>query len=147
MWVGKGKIVDELFPRDTPVPEYKKNKKEALVALRQIIEPQIKNYRRSVLRQLRGPMAHRVRCASSGQIISAAEFHIDHKYPFKNLVEEWCRDMKIDLENVDVYCRGTKCYFKDTVLAESWFDYHLMNANLQVLMAEENLKKGSKYYG
>lgn len=147
LWMGKGKIVDELFPRSKPIPEYKQNKKDALSALRQIIEPQIKSYRTSVLRQLKGPMADKVRCAVSGQCISAAEFHIDHKYPFKNLVEEWCRDVKIDLENVDTYCKGTKCYLRDTQLAESWFDYHLMNANLQPLLAVENLKKGSKYYG
>lgn len=147
VWLGKGKIVEELFPRTVPLPEYKQNKKDVLVALRQIIEPQIKTYRTSVLRQLRGPMGHKIKCALTGQCINATEFHIDHKYPFKNLVEEWCRDMKVDLERIDVHCRGTKCYIKDTTLAESWFDYHMMNADLQVLIASENLKKGAKYYG
>lgn len=147
IWLGKGKIVDELYPRKKPVPEYKQNKKDALIALRQIIEPQIVAYRKSVLRQLQGPMGHKIKCAMSGQAISCGSFHIDHKYPFKNLVEEFCRDYKIDLENVDVYCRGTKCYFKNTDIAESFFDYHMMNSTLQVLSASENLKKGSKYYG
>lgn len=147
IWLGKGKIVDELFPRAKPIPEYKQNKKEALAALRQVIEPQIVSYRKSVLRQLQGPLGHKIKCAVSGQAINAGEFHIDHRYAFKNIVEEFCRDYKIDLENVDVYCRGTKCYFKDTDLAESFFDYHMMNASLQVLNATENLKKGAKYYG
>lgn len=147
IWLGKGKICDELFPRSTPVPEYKQNKKDALAALRQIIEPQIKAYRTSVLRQLRGPMGHKIRCAQSGEAINSGEFHIDHKYPFKNLVEEWCRDMKVDLERLEVSCKGTKCKLRDTRLAESWFDYHMMNANLQVLIASENLKKGAKYFG
>lgn len=147
VWLGKGKIVDELFPRAKPVPEYKQNKKEALVAMRQIIEPQIVSYRKSVLRQLQGPLGHKIKCAMSGQAINAGEFHIDHKYPFKNIVEEFCRDYKIDLENVDVYCRGTKCYLRDTQIAEAFFDYHMMNSTLQVLSAVENLKKGSKYYG
>ena len=147
VWLGKGKIVDELFPRAKPVPEYKQNKKEALVAMRQIIEPQIVSYRKSVLRQLQGPLGHKIKCAMSGQAINAGEFHIDHKYPFKKIVEEFCRDYKIDLENVDVYCRGTKCYLRDTQIAEAFFDYHMMNSTLQVLSAVENLKKGSKYYG
>ena len=86
IWLGKGKIVEELFPREKPVPEYKQNKKEALVALRQIIEPQIISYRKSVLRQLQGPMGHKIKCAMSNQVINAGEFHIDHKYPFKNIV-------------------------------------------------------------
>ena len=147
IWLGKGKIVEELYPRDTPIPEYRQNKKQALIALRQIIEPQIIAYRKSVLRQLQGPMGHKIKCAASGIAINAGEFHIDHKYPFKNIVNEFCRDYKIDLENVDVYCKGTKCYIRSTQIAEAFFDYHMMNATLQVLNAKENLKKGSKYYG
>lgn len=144
IWLGKGKVTDELFPRAKPIPEYKQNKKDALVAMRQIIEPQIKTFRLSVNRQLkRKPM----RCPVHGVFINAGEFHIDHSYPFKNLVEEWCREEKVDLERIDVHCRGTKCYFRDTSLAESWFDYHAINANLQALSAKANLEKGSKYYG
>lgn len=144
VWLGKGKMVEELFPREIAVPEYRLNKKDALVAMRQIIEPQIKTFRMSVNRQLKKkPM----KCALSGEFINSGEFHIDHRYPFKNLVEEWCREEKVDLERVDVYCRGTKCYFKDTSLAESWFDYHMINAQLQALSAKANLEKGSKYYG
>lgn len=144
IWLGKGKIVEELFPREKPILEYKQNKKEALVALRQIIEPQIISYRKSVLRQMkRKPL----RCPVSLDFLETTSFHIDHKFPFKNLVIEWCREEKIDLENVDVYCRGTKCYLRDTTLAESWFDYHMINADLQALSAKANLQKGSKYYG
>lgn len=146
IWIGKGKIVENLFPKK-PIPKYKQNKKEALAAMRQIIEPQIINYRNSVLRQLRGPMSHKIKCAISGEVLNAGEFHIDHKYAFKNIVEEFCRSYKIDLENLDVYCRGTKCYLRDTNLAEAFFDYHTMNASLQAVTAKENLKKGSKYYG
>ena len=144
VWLGKGKVVDELFPRTVEIPEYKQNKKDALVAMRQIIDPQIKTFRLSVLRQLKKKP---LKCPVSGDFIEAAMFHIDHKYPFKNMVQEWCRDEHIDLENVDVHCRGTKCYFRDTDLAERWFDYHMINAQLQVLSAKANLEKGSKYYG
>jgi hypothetical protein len=144
VWLGKGKVVEELFPRAVEVPEYKQNKKDALVAMRQIIDPQIKTFRLSVLRQLKKKP---LKCPVSGDFIEAAMFHIDHKYPFKNMVQEWCRDEHIDLENVDVHCRGTKCYFRDTDLAERWFDYHMINAQLQVLSAKANLEKGSKYYG
>jgi hypothetical protein len=92
-------------------------------------------------------MSHKIKCAISGEVLNAGEFHIDHKYAFKNIVEEFCRSYKIDLENLDVYCRGTKCYLRDTNLAEAFFDYHTMNASLQAVTAKENLKKGSKYYG
>jgi hypothetical protein len=144
VWLGKGQVVNALFPRTIAVPEYKQNKKDALVAMRQIIEPQIKTFRLSVNRQLKKKP---LKCAMSGEFINSGEFHIDHRYPFKNLVEEWCREEKVDLERIDVYCRGTKCYFKDSDLAERWFDYHMMNAQLQALSAKANLEKGSKYYG
>lgn len=144
VWLGKGKVVDALFPRAKEIPEYKQNRKDALVAMRQIIEPQIKTFRMSVNRQMKKrPM----QCPDTGSFIEAGEFHIDHRYPFKNLVEEWCREEKVDLERIDVHCRGTKCCFKDTDLAERWFDYHAINAQLQVLSVEANLKKGSKYFG
>ena len=144
VWLGKGKIMEDLFPREKVIPEYKRTKKDALAAMRQIIEPQIKTFRLSVNRQLKKKP---LKCKITGEFVNSGEFHIDHSYPFKNLVEEWCREEKIDLERIDVYCRGTKCYFKDTDLAERWFDYHMMNARLQVLSAAANLKKGAKYYG
>jgi hypothetical protein len=137
-------VVEALFPKQVETPTYVQNKREALIAMRQIIDPQIIAFRKSVLRQMqRKP----VRCPISNDFLEASMFHIDHKYPFKDLVIEWCREEKIDLENIDVYCKGTKCYFRSTDLAESWFDFHLMNAQLQPLSAKENLKKGSKYYG
>ena len=144
IWLGKGKVVDALFPKKVETPVYVQNKREALIAMRQIIDPQIKTFRQSVLRQLKKKP---LRCPVSQEFLEATEFHIDHKYPFKNLVQEWCRGEHVDLENIDVYCRGTKCYMRDTDLAESWFDFHMMNAQLQALSAKENLKKGSKYYG
>jgi hypothetical protein len=144
VWLGKGQVIAALFPREVQVPTYVQNKREALAAMRQIIEPQIAIFRKSVLRQIKKKP---VRCPISHDFLDATKFHIDHKYPFKNLVEEWAREERIDLEHIDVYCRGTKCYFKDTNLAESWFDYHQINAQLQALSAKENLKKGSRYYG
>jgi hypothetical protein len=144
VWLGKAKVVEALFPKAVETPTYVQNKKDALVAMRQIIDPQIKTFRMSVNRQLKKKP---IKCAMSGEFINSGEFHIDHRYPFKNLVEEWCRDEKVDLERIDVYCRGTKCYFRSTELAESWFDYHMMHAQLQALSAKANLQKGAKYYG
>ena len=144
IWLGKGKVVEALFPKKVETPTYVQNKREALMAMRQIIEPQIKTFRQSVLRQIKKKP---LRCPVSHDFLEAAEFHIDHRYPFKNLVQEWCRDMHVDLENLQVYCRGTKCYMRETDLAESWFDYHMMHAQLQALSAKANLEKGAKYYG
>ena len=145
VWLGKGKVVEVLFPKKVETPTYVQNKREALMAMRQIIAPQITLFKKSVNRELK--RGKPLRCPISKDFISAGEWHADHKYPFKNLVEEWAREEHVDLENIDVYCRGTKCYFRSTDLAERWFDYHQINAQLQALSAKENLKKGAKYYG
>lgn len=143
VWVGKGQLVDALFP-PPPITAEKCNKKQALAALRQIIEPQIKTFRSSILRQLeRKP----VRCKISHDFLERGKFHVDHVYPFKLLVEDWCREYRVDLESIETYCKGTKCYIKDISLAESWFDYHLVNAQLQAVNSIVNLQKGSKFYG
>lgn len=145
VWLGKGQVVGALFPRTTTTPTYVQNKRDALAAMRQIIDPQISEFRKSVNRQLKRGRA--IRCPLSKICISAGEWHVDHIYPFTNLVEEWCREEGVDLERIDVSCRGVKCKFKDSTLAESWWDYHITHARLQALSAEENLKKGKKYYG
>lgn len=147
IWLGKEKILNTLFPKSSPTPLHKQTRKDVIAALRQLISPQIKTYKDSVQRQLNGPMGHKVRCSLTGEHVCLGEYHIDHKYPFKNIVEDWCRAIGKDLEHIDVVCRGTKCYLKDNKLAESFYDYHLMNAQLQVTTAKANLSKGSKYYG
>lgn len=147
VWLGKAKILDILFPKKKPTPSYKKDRSDVIKALRQLISPQIKTYKDSVRRQLNGPMGHKLRCSLTGEHICMGEYHIDHRYPFKNLVEDWCRQIGKDLEHIDVTCRGTKCKLKDNQLAESFYDYHMMYAQLQVTTAKANLKKGSNYLG
>lgn len=147
IWLGKAKIVDTLFPPKKPTPLHVKDRKNVIAALRQLINPQIKTYKDSVRRQLNGPMGHKLRCALTGDHICMGEYHIDHRYPFKNLVEDWCRQVGKDLEHIDVVCRGTKCYLKDNQLAESFYDYHMMHAQLQVTTAKANMEKGAKYFG
>lgn len=146
VWIGKAKLMSFVFPLDSsaPVDVIRENKKMALQALRQIVEPQMKAFRKAIRRQIRGRAGHKIRCAITNQTLDHGEFHIDHAYPFKNIVEDWCRDYRVDLERLDVVCRGTKCTLKDTELAESFFDYHLMVAKLQPTTPRANLSKGSK---
>lgn len=130
VWVGKAQIVSKLFPKSALEDESKLNRKRALQALRSIISPQIDQFRQSNRERLRG-----------------GYYHIDHVYPFKLLVQEWCRDNSLDLETIPVKCRGASCSLESVDMAESWFDYHLLNAKLQILEASENRRKGAKYFG
>jgi len=140
VWVSKSYATSVLFPKLFLPDPAKTNRKNVIRALRDIVEPQIKQYRLS----LKGNLV--IKSAATGQPILGA-YHVDHVYPFIRLVEEWCRENEHDLEKLEVVCRGTSCRLKDTSIAESWFDYHLLNAKLQVLDAAENVKKGSKYFG
>lgn len=130
VWIGKSQIISKLFPKSAQEDESKLNRKRALQALRSIISPQINQFRQSNKERLRG-----------------GYYHIDHVYPFKLLVQEWCRDNELDLETIPVKCKGAACNLESVDMAESWFDYHLLNAKLQILEASENRKKGARYFG
>ena len=140
VWVGKQVVVKAMFP-PVNVPDLsKENRRNVLRALRGVIEPQIAEYRR----RFRGQSV--VKSSLTGKPIFGP-YHIDHVYPFIRLVEEWCREKGIDLETLAVKCRGATCKLVSTDLAESWFDYHALHAEFQVLDAAENVSKGSKYFG
>lgn len=148
IWIGKAAAINAVFPKpQAPENVFKENKKQALAALRQIVEPQMSAYRKSIRRQIKSPSGLKIRCAITKESLDHGEFHVDHIYPFKNLVEDWCRECRVDLEKLVVVCRGTKCTLKDKVLAESFFDYHLMNAKLQPTTPKANLRKGATYGG
>lgn len=138
IWIGKQKLIEFLFHSE---PLDIDHRKKVIMALRQLVEPQIKQYRAAVHRKInRGKMY----CALTGASLDFGEFHIDHSIPFKILVEEWCREVGRDLERIDVACRGTSCKLKSKELAQSFSDYHLINARLQATTKTANLKKGSK---
>jgi len=144
IWVGKTNVVSALFPRKKPIDVNAKHKSDITKALRQLIDPQIKAFRQELNNKVKSSTA---KCALTGQILKFGEYHIDHRYPFKNLVQDWARKEGLDLERIDVSCRGTKCRLKDSKIARSFSDYHQNVAELQATTAVANLAKGSKYYG
>jgi hypothetical protein len=140
VWVGKQVVTRAMFPATNLPDPGKQNRRDVLRALRAIIEPQIREYRR------RFAGLSVVKSSLTGRPIFGP-YHVDHVYPFIRLVEEWCRDNGLDLETIAVKCRGTVCRLASVDLAESWFDYHALHAEYQVLDAAENVSKGSQYLG
>lgn len=140
VWVGKQVVVKAMFP-PVNVPDLsKENRRNVLRALRGVIEPQIAEYRR----RFKGKSV--IKSSLTGKPIFGA-YHVDHVYPFIRLVEEWCRNEKVDLETLQVKCKGTVCRLESVELAESWFDYHALHAEFQILDAAENVSKGARYFG
>jgi hypothetical protein len=140
LWAGKQAAMKILFPPVKPRDPGKENRKKALKAMRSIIEPQIKEFRR----RFAGKSV--IKSSLTGKPIFGA-YHVDHVYPFIRLVEEWCRENGYDLETIPVKCMGVNCQFDSIDMAESWFDYHSFHAEFQVLDAKENVSKGSRYFG
>ena len=140
VWVGKQVVMRAMFPSTTLPDPSKQNRRDVLRALRCIIEPQIREYRR----RFAGKSV--IKSSLTGRPIFGP-YHVDHVYPFIRLVEEWCRENGLDLETIAVKCRGTVCRLASIELAESWFDYHALHAEYQVLDAAENVSKGSRYFG
>jgi len=140
VWVGKKVVVDAMFPPINLPDPAKQNRRDALRAMRGIIEPQIQQYRR----RFAGKSV--IKSSLTGKPI-LGPYHVDHVYPFIRLVEEWCRENECDLETIPVKCRGASCRLESVDMAESWFDYHSLHAEFQVLDASENVSKGSRYFG
>ena len=140
VWVGKQAVMKSIFPNTNIPDQGKVNRRNVLRSLRDVIEPQIKEYRRRFV----GKSV--VKSSMTGRPI-IGPYHVDHVYPFIRLVEEWCRENQLDLETIGVKCRGVTCKLSSVEMAESWFDYHALHAEFQVLDAAENTSKGSRYLG
>lgn len=149
VWVGKEKIINDLFPKTTKISESRQNRNDALKALRQIVEPQIQTFRKSARKILDSEAGFSEKCPLSGELLRncKGDTHVDHVYPFSLMVEDFCRAYKLDLERVEVLIRGTKVYLKDTNLAEAWWDFHMMKAKLQLTCGKANIQKSNKYFG
>lgn len=140
VWIGKQQVVGAIFPQANRPDPAKLNRKRALAAMRNIVQPQIDSYKQRIRNK------GLVRSSETGKPILGT-YHVDHVYPFIRLVEEWCRENSLDLETLPVKCRGVRCGFQSVELSESWFDYHALHAEFQVLDVRENLSKGSRYFG
>ena len=73
--------------------------------------------------------------------------HVDHKFPFNNIVEDFIKKEKIDVELVEILGfddNETDKRFADEELKRRFAIYHKEVATLQLLDWLENLKKGSK---
>jgi hypothetical protein len=74
--------------------------------------------------------------------------HVDHVNPtFNMIVENFIKENNIDIESVEFggfEDNETNQYFIDEELKNRFYEYHKLHAVLQLLDAQENLKKGSK---
>jgi len=111
------------------------NREKALGAMRHMVKADIDNYRKQRAKTLTQDW----RCPLSGKPLAGNKTHVDHiGLAFADLVDDWCKENNIDLNSV-----ATNVYaFKDLRLTASWQAYHTKNAELALVLASANLKKG-----
>lgn len=108
-----------------------------LKACRDIIRPQIKEFKEAVLGQ-----GH-VHCSVTGKRLCADTMHIDHDYsklPFREIVAEFFKKEGVECEDVEVTSLGVWHTFRDAELRQRWFDYHKDVAVLRVLDKEHHMR-------
>ena len=142
IWIGKSTITNTLYPK-----KRRKVKQSTIVlkALRQIVEDDVQRERQLQRRKMYGRSD--MICPISGiNLLDCKTTHLDHKYPFSKLAEDFFREKGIDMERVQVRIKGTFYILSDSKLAQEWKTYHLKNAKLELVCAKANLKKSNKVY-
>lgn len=145
--IGKAKLIDNLFPKKAKKDPEKTHREKVLRTCRHIIQPQIADFRTNYKERVRNLSEQGnqflldviTRCALSGKKLIACRTAVDHVIPFIQLVDQWME--KEGLTFSDIRVKG-----KTMTLADSWFQYHLDNAGLQMVCSRANSSAGSKSY-
>lgn len=107
-------------------------------ALRQIIKPQISNFRERAFSD-----TPTLKCPLTGETVTAGTCHIDHLPPtFEKLVQSYIKGHNLtDLKSLikPHEDNQTTAQLNDPEIAEDFYDFHRHNANLRVLSPKGNL--------
>lgn len=107
--------------------------KEAKDALRHAIRFQIDAYRASLPPTVTDPI--------SGRVLKREDAHIDHIKPFEDLVDEWCKEEGVRLEDIVTAKQpvSSQRVLADARLADRWRDYHARHSKLRAVEPVTNL--------
>jgi len=107
-----------------------------LKACRDIIRPQIRNFKEAILNQ------KDLCCSVTGKPLCKNNIHIDHDYsklPFTDIVDNFLTHEGLKHEDIDVISLGITHTFKDEELCRRWFQYHQSVAVLRALDKEHHM--------
>lgn len=134
----KGRLI--LMPISAFEGRAASHRSRVLGAMRTIISSQIENYRAT----RRQTIAVDFSCPLSGVDLRVCTTHVDHKIPFIQLATTWAEEQSIDFSGVKLAGRGQTLRFADEKLNRSWQQYHQLHAELQLVEAKANLRKGDR---
>jgi len=114
---------------------YRQDKKEAVIeAFRVCIRSQIKEFRQAAV----FPLA----CAISGiKIYDHGKLHVDHKIPFKVILDDFLSLYNLELLNIKTIGNAENLQLASADLCKRFYDYHKENAILRYTLMEYNLKR------
>lgn len=150
----KGKLIESLYPKKTKVNPEREHRTKVLASMRSLIEPQILAYREGQKKKIatlvklgeREKARELNKCKLTGQPLTTCRVAVDHITPFIQLVDQWLELNELTFSDIKLKGRGNIKSFTSTKLANSWVDYHLDKASLQLTCSKANSRAGSKGY-
>lgn len=102
-------------------------------ALRNAIKPQIDAFKQKNL------YSH---CQQYGD----GMWHVDHIYPFSEIVKDFLWLYKVEIESIETFTDLSNGWdtIKNDILLRQWQRFHYENARLQFLTPEDNSRKSNK---
>lgn len=137
--ISKTKLCNDLFPPKTKKSDNDNHIQKVKQAARNIIEPQIREYRSSITLPQFCPLTLK-------KLTNWTQIHVDHVIPFSTLFEDWMDRLGINPLDINLSGRTNNKNFTDIGLQDSWFQYHYTNAKLQCLDKKANLIKSNKEF-
>jgi hypothetical protein len=126
------------------------SKRAVLGLFREAIDDQIKAYKKDWSNRFtklcegnageRAQAQSMLKCPLSGVSLMSTASHVDHVVPFSRLVDQFLALYDLDL--CKIKCNSKRIYDPDVV--PNWQQYHEQHAQLQLVSAKANLKKGNK---
>lgn len=122
--------------------------KEVFEALRRAIEPQIIEFRDNHVYNGRAV------CALSGIEFDESDLHVDHRVPFKKIVDMFLEENNLSFNDIEIDHHDNDdklSTIKDEKLLESFSDFHRKHAELSLihkklnLSLSDRLKEGKRY--
>lgn len=151
VYISQTDIINDLFLDTSEQTRRKKNRADVLSAMRQLINPQIEDFKSTWNKQLMALQESDLflfneacKCPISGKNLLTTDIAIDHDIPFIELASEFWRINNIDPFTVLIKGSTFNRGFEDEHLTMAWIEYHRTHALLQAVDATANLKKNKK---
>jgi len=134
-----GKILDKLYPpkkRDNINPS-KVHSQQVRIALRNLIDVQIKEFRNTLKFPFRCPLTSKL-------VFSNNDIDIDHVVPLIQLIEDWLELNSLYYDDLGLKGPKNNKVLSDIALSLSFQTFHLHKAHLQAVSRSANRSMGCK---